>query len=122
MVRRCCCIDLYVLQEVVYTVSQSVAIYTYMSYNRLCSGTANKLPAGSAFKRQGAPGCTQVQGLPVSLIKIVCTEQSVLIVFSTGDFGQDADSPGTCVQPGGDANPQLSKALEHVTTPCQSLA
>ncbi len=27
-----------------------------MSYKRLCSGITNKLPAGSAFKREGAPG------------------------------------------------------------------
>ena len=98
-----------------------------MSHRRLCSDATNKLPAGSAFKEKSTrftspPGCTQVQGLSVSQIRLVRTEQSVVDVLSTGEFGQDADSPGTCEQPGGHADPQLSKALMHITRPCQSLA
>jgi hypothetical protein len=99
-----------------------------MSVGRPCSAITNKLPAGTASQREGEtgfaspPGCTHVPGLSVALTKLINTKCIKHRLLSIDEFGQDTGCPGTCVQPGGDANPLLSKALVHVNRTCQSLA
>ena len=97
--------------------------YIDMSYERLCSDITNRLPAGKAFERDKAPGSHlhqvvhRCKGVSLSHIKLVRTEQSVLGVLSTGEFGQDADSPGMCVQPGGDASQGAGACFQTLSEP-----